>query len=491
MLNPDEQLGFRVQGGAYFGDTNFQTDNGYVNFMAGERNVINGAQTSFIGGARENTINNQAENAAIIGGKANTLGASRSTIQASNTSTLTHTGVAQSDLFSAIIGGQSHNLDGYSGSVILGGNGIIADAHDTIYVPNLHLTGSTGGNLIFADGTTQTTAAVGTLLLSGSTYYATDQTLTNYSENVIIGNGATNTGTNNATAIGKDAKANGGAVAIGNSAYASGSGGYTNMVAIGNNARSEAGSVAIGNTAQAGFFGTAIGDNANISGASTSVAFGRNTLGNNGNHTIIGYESQATGSGQSVVVGRVSKANGNHSTILGSNALASTDYSLALGSGAQATGSLAMDVRVNDASLMTATTASQDVTFTAGVNTNGESSFNGDLHITGSVNGNVSSLLIGSNTGSIDCSAANFFDITLVSGSDTLIEATNLQPGQTINLKVLQPGIGYGTISFSGDFAFPSGTSYTGSAASNAVDIVSMISFDSSKLYANKVENLV
>ena len=104
MLNPDEQLGFRVQGGAYFGDTNFQTDNGYVNFMAGERNVINGAQTSFIGGARENTINNQAENAAIIGGKANTLGASRSTIQASNTSTLTHTGVAQSDLFSAIIG---------------------------------------------------------------------------------------------------------------------------------------------------------------------------------------------------------------------------------------------------------------------------------------------------------------------------------------------------------------------------------------------------
>jgi len=119
--------------------------------------------------------------------------------------------------------------------------------------------------------------------------------------------------------------------------------------------------------------------------------------------------------------------------------------------------------------------------------------FNGTDTITlsGSVVGEVGALTIASTTASMDCSAGNFFTLTLVSGSDTHLDATNLQTGQTINVKVLQPGTGYGTISFSSDFAFPSGSSYTGSAASNAVDIVSMVSFDTSKLYANKVENLV
>lgn len=100
-------------------------------------------------------------------------------------------------------------------------------------------------------------------------------------------------------------------------------------------------------------------------------------------------------------------------------------------------------------------------------------------------------LTISSLTASMDCSTGNFFNVTLVNGVDTHIDASNIQAGTTYNLKVTQGGAGTGTISFSGEFAFPTGSTYTGSAVASAVDIVSAVAFDNSNLYANQVENLV
>jgi len=113
-----------------------------------------------------------------------------------------------------------------------------------------------------------------------------------------------------------------------------------------------------------------------------------------------------------------------------------------------------------------------------------------DAVVSGSFNGDVKPLTIASNTASMDCSTGNFFTLTLATSADTHLDASNIAPGQTINIKVTQPAT-TGSLSFSDDFAFPSGSTYVGSAVANAVDIISMVSFDGSTLYANQIENLV
>ena len=90
----------------------------------------------------------------------------------------------------------------------------------------------------------------------------------------------------------------------------------------------------------------------------------------------------------------------------------------------------------------------------------------------------------------MDCSTGNFFTLTLASSADTHLDASNIQAGQTINIKITQPAT-TGSLSFSADFAFPTGSTYTGSAVGSAVDLISMVSFDTTKLYANQIENLV
>ena len=58
----------------------------------------------------------------------------------------------------------------------------------------------------------------------------------------------------------------------------------------------------------------------------------------------------------------------------------------------------------------------------------------------GSVRGEVRPLSISSNTASLDCSLDNFFTLQLVAGTDTRIEPSNINPGQTINLRVNTTG---------------------------------------------------
>ena len=114
----------------------------------------------------------------------------------------------------------------------------------------------------------------------------------------------------------------------------------------------------------------------------------------------------------------------------------------------------------------------------------------GNSVLTGSVYGNVVPLTIASSTASMDCSLGNFFTLTLANSVNTHLTATNIRPGQTINLLVTQ-GNPSGSISYNSTFDWPSGNAYTASIDSSTKDIVTLISFDSTTLYGAAVKNLV
>jgi hypothetical protein len=116
---------------------------------------------------------------------------------------------------------------------------------------------------------------------------------------------------------------------------------------------------------------------------------------------------------------------------------------------------------------------------------------NQQVVITGSLRGNVSALSISSNTASLNMSSGNFFTLNLVNGANTHINPTNLQPGQTVNIRVNQDSAGTGTVSFPSTVDQPSGSAYTGSQISNAIDIVTMITFDSSLVFVSSVRNMI
>jgi hypothetical protein len=115
----------------------------------------------------------------------------------------------------------------------------------------------------------------------------------------------------------------------------------------------------------------------------------------------------------------------------------------------------------------------------------------GSTIVTGSVCGNVVGLSIASQTASMDLTVGNFFTLTLVSGSTTHLTATNIRPGQTVNLLVNQPSVGTGSVSYNSTFDFPAGNAYIATAFTSSKDILTFITFDSSIIYATSINNLV
>jgi hypothetical protein len=115
----------------------------------------------------------------------------------------------------------------------------------------------------------------------------------------------------------------------------------------------------------------------------------------------------------------------------------------------------------------------------------------GNSIFSGSVRGQVVNLSITSNTASMDLSLANFFTITLNASSACRIEPTNIQPGQTITLRVTQPGGGGGTVQFPSNVDFPNGFQYNATPSGNAVDILTFLSFDSASLYYSRANQFV
>ena len=123
----------------------------------------------------------------------------------------------------------------------------------------------------------------------------------------------------------------------------------------------------------------------------------------------------------------------------------------------------------------------------------GSLTINGSTIVSGSVRGNVLTQAITSTTASFDFSTANFFELTLVNSTNTRVEATNVKPGQTINVLVTQAGSpGNGTISFSSAFDFPAVSPYTASVIADAKDILTFVTFaNTGSIYAAAVKNLI
>ena len=112
-----------------------------------------------------------------------------------------------------------------------------------------------------------------------------------------------------------------------------------------------------------------------------------------------------------------------------------------------------------------------------------------NLVFSGSIRGEVEALTITSNTASMDCSTGNFFSLGLQNATDTHLTVSNVNPGQTINLKVTNNATAAGTLSFGPGIEFAGGTAFTVTAATNAVDVMTFVSFDSSTIQATGLLN--
>jgi hypothetical protein len=118
----------------------------------------------------------------------------------------------------------------------------------------------------------------------------------------------------------------------------------------------------------------------------------------------------------------------------------------------------------------------------------GSTTFSGSVLLSGSVQGEVKTLSIASSTASLDLNAGNFFTLQLVSGSTTFLNPSNIKPGQTINIRVNTTGSGL--LTFPTSVKQASGSSYI-PTTTTGVDVITLISFDTTALYLANVKNLI
>jgi cytoskeletal protein CcmA (bactofilin family) len=124
---------------------------------------------------------------------------------------------------------------------------------------------------------------------------------------------------------------------------------------------------------------------------------------------------------------------------------------------------------------LSALTASSNVT-------TGSNTFTGKQTYSSSVVGQVIPLVVSSSATTMDCSLGNFFTLQLLTSSINLTPS-NIQAGQTITLRLIQPSTP-GTLTTATSIKFPQGQTYSPTAASGAIDILTFVSFDTSSLNA-------
>lgn len=83
----------------------------------------------------------------------------------------------------------------------------------------------------------------------------------------------------------------------------------------------------------------------------------------------------------------------------------------------------------------------------------------------------------------------SLFAITLQNATDTLLEIENQTAGQTLQLKITNNATAAGTISFDTEFEFEGGTAFTATAATNAVDILTLTTFDGTSVQCVGAKN--
>jgi hypothetical protein len=152
---------------------------------------------------------------------------------------------------------------------------------------------------------------------------------------------------------------------------------------------------------------------------------------------------------------------------------------------------------LNVSSSVTASTYYGDGSNLTGINTGswngiftGSAVITGSTTISGSLKGSVIDITPTNQTASLNCSLSNFFTLTLSSSANTFLTASNIQPGQTINLRITQPATS-GSLSYGSEFKFPNGLPYSVSATGSVVDILSFIAFDSNTLYGSSLKNFI
>lgn len=120
----------------------------------------------------------------------------------------------------------------------------------------------------------------------------------------------------------------------------------------------------------------------------------------------------------------------------------------------------------------------------------GSAIITGSLVVTGSIRGQVIDITPNNQTASLNCALGNMFTLTLSSSVNTVLTASNIQPGQAINLRIVQPNPS-GSLSYGSQFKFSSGFAYTASTTSSVTDIVSFLTFDSASLFGTSIRNFV
>ena len=357
-----------------------------------------------------------------------------------------------------------------------GGHHTLIDSNITDNGSSVNVSSPLTASAFSGDGSGLTNT--GELSKSGSTYFTDDGQTVNYVKGVVIGEDSTSesdnavaigggtisTTANYSVAIGTDADVEAGAedaVVIGRQAGATGG---DHIVAIGFGADGTSTSaVAIGENADAAFAAVAIGASARGQGSNT-VSIGRSCQSSAQDSIGIGQRAN-----------RDSAATG--ASALGSFTDADNAYGTALGYGAQATGSLAMEFRVNQLPIMSTPTTSQEVTFYADIQADQGITVGGTLDAQGVVKQSVSALSIAANVAELDASTGNMFTLTLQNGVDTELQLSNQSAGQTFQVQITNNATSPGTISFDSQFLFEGGTAFTATASTSAVDVLTFTCF--------------
>jgi hypothetical protein len=227
-----------------------------------------------------------------------------------------------------------------------------------------------------------------------------------------------------------------------------------------------------------GYLGNATAVNSFVGGGGNS----RITAGDR--HGMVGgFDNQITaGDANFIGGGEINLARGSYSAIVGGRANTldtSGTYNGIIGGNGNTIGNFTNTVILGGSNI---TAAASNTAYVRNFNTTGSAVF------TGSVRGNVSALSISSNTASLDLSRGNFFTVQLVSGSNTFINPSNIQPGQTVNIRVNTTGSA--TVSFPSSVLQTSGSAYV-PTTTTGTDIITFISFDSTNLYLSNIKNFV
>jgi len=356
------------------------------------------------------------------------------------------------------------------------------------YVGTATITGSlvvSGSALIGASS--NTTAGAYSVVLGG-----TSNTLASNDNSMIVGGNGNNISATSAPMIGI---IGGGSNSITTKHNGKGYGtiivgGYENIIGGSSDSISNFGSSIVGgrgaenNGNFSGIFSTA-----SPAGLKSKIRYGADVNNSIEGATILGgakQEISGLGLYSSLVGGYGNKVQQKASTIVGGYDNSITDAGTSAGSAY--TGSVIVGGRNNLINQKNNSVILGGSNITASAD---NTTYVPNLSISGSAYSSVYSLAIVSTTASLDCSTGNAFTLTLVDGVDTFVNASNVKAGQTINLQITNSSVGTGTISFSSNIKQPSGGSYSPTGTANAIDVLSMVSFDGTNLLMNSVKNLV